>query len=310
MAGNEFDIKFGYNKRSAAQRDLEIVLQDVEGVPLVDASNAPLISSIEGFVTSELTSEKAVSVVLPTAPRVVSKFFTFVFGEKFEVSKRVVQDGVIVEDAYIRLIAPEKTWQFLRVGFFIDAPTGFEIINPQTGKRDGFEFETFTIKNIVEEGFDVNGKFNVRIDLQQDPTFTTVEPIRDVNGNITNLSEVRDINYIRRVLTKDRIGTLKIEEQFAATSEVSRSLLGIDRAETQLSLFSNVSTYGVNTDEFVFYPNNPATGPAQWSNRVTESGIAHYAARVDEVRNEGALALTAYPVPYTFPYPTLFPKNC
>ena len=305
MAGNEFDIKFGYNKRSAAQRDLEIVLQDVEGVPLVDASNAPLISSIEGFVTSELTSEKAVSVVLPTAPRVVSKFFTFVFGEKFEVSKRVVQDGVIVEDAYIRLIAPEKTWQFLRVGFFIDAPTGFEIINPQTGKRDGFEFETFTIKNIVEEGFDVNGKFNVRIDLQQDPTFITVEPIRDVNGNITNLSEVRDINYIRRVLTKDRIGTLKIEEQFAATSEVSRSLLGIDRAETQLSLFSNVSTYGVNTDEFVFYPNNPATGPAQWSNRVTESGIAHYAARVDEVRNEGALALTAYPVPYTFPYPPL-----
>ena len=305
MAGNEFDIKFGYNKRSAAKRDLQIVLQDVEGVPLVDTSNAPLVAEIEGFVTSELTSEKAASIVLPTTPRVVSRFFTFVFGESFVVEKRIVEEGVIVQDAFIRLTNPEKTWQFLRVGFFIDAPTGFEIINPETGERDGFKFETFTIKNIVEEGFDGNGNFFVRIDLQQDPTFVTVDPIRDGNGNVTNSSEVRSVNYIRRVLTKERVGTIKIEEQFAASSEVSRSLLGIDRAETQLSLFSNVSTYGVNTDEFVFFPDNPANGPSVWTGRETESGINHYPARVEEVRNEGALALTAYPVPYNFPYAPL-----
>ena len=305
MAGNEFDIKFGYNKRSAAKRDLQIVLQDVEGIPLVDTSNAPLIAEIEGFVTSELTSEKAASIVLPTIPRVVSKFFTFVFGERFVVRQRVVEEGVIVEDSYIRLINPEKTWQFLRVGFLIDAPTGLEIINQQTGEKDGYRFETFTIKNIVEEGIDANGDFNVRIDLQQDPTFITVDPVFDANGNITNLADVRSVNYIRRVLTKERIGTIKIEEQFAASSEVSRSLLGIDRAETQLSLFSNVSTYGINTDEFVFYPDNPSNGPSAWTNRETESGINHYPARIEEVRNEGALSLTAYPVPYNFPYTPL-----
>jgi hypothetical protein len=305
MAGNEFDIKFGYNKRSAAKRDLRIVLQDIEGVPLVDTSNAPLVAEIEGFVTSELTSDKAVSIVLPTIPRVVSRFFTFVFGEAFVVEQRIVEDGVIVQDAFIRLINPEKTWQFLRVGFFIDAPTGSEIINPQTGERDGFKFEKFTIKNIVEEGFDGNGNFFVRIDLNENPTFVTVDPIRDENGNIINGNEIRSVNYIRRVLTKERIATLKIEEQFAATSEVSRSLLGIDRAETQLSLFSNVSTYGVNTDDFVFYPDNPTNGPGIWTNRQTESGINHYPARIEEVRNEGALALTAYPVPYNFPYTPL-----
>ncbi len=305
MAGNEFDIKFGYNKRSAAKQNLQIVLQDVEGVPLVDTSNAPLVAEIEGFVTSELTSDKAASIVLPTIPRVVSKFFTFVFGEKFIVRQRVVEDGVIVQDAYIRLVNPEKTWQFLRTGFFIEAPTGLEIINQQTGERDGYKFETFTIRNIVEEGIDANGDFNVRLDLQQDPTFITVDPIKDANGNITNLTDVRFVNYIRKVLTKERSGIIKIEEQFAATSEVSRSLLGIDRAETQLSLFSNVSTYGVNTDEFVFYPDNPGNGPNAWRLRQTESGIDHYPARVEEVRNEGALSLTAYPVPYNFPYTPL-----
>ena len=59
--------------------------------------------------------------MLPTTPRVVSKFFTFVFGEKFVVRQRVVEEGVIVEDSYILdLINPEKTWQFW-AGFFIDA---------------------------------------------------------------------------------------------------------------------------------------------------------------------------------------------
>ena len=88
------------------------------------------------------------------------------------------------------------------------------------GERDGYQFETFTIKNIIEEGIDANGDFNVRLDLQQDPTFITVDPVFDANGNIANLADVRSVNYIRRVLTKERIEQLKIEEQFAA-SEVA-----------------------------------------------------------------------------------------
>ena len=129
----------------------------------------------------------------------------------------------------------------------------------------------------------LDGKFRVRLDLEQDP------------------SNLNTINYIRRRITKERIGTLKIEEQFAATSEVSRSLLGIDRAETQLGLFSNVSTYGFDDDRFVFFPDNPANGPGEWVKRQTESGIAHYPARVEEAREEGALILSAYPEPYNIP---------
>jgi len=286
MAGNEFDIKIGYNKRAAATQNLQIILQDIEGTPLVDASNAPLIAEIEGFVTSELTSDKAVSVILPTAPRIISNFFSFIFAEEFEVANKVVEiDGTIVSDAFIRLINPEKTWQFLVNGFIIDAPTGNEII--ENNIRTGYKFEQFKIKQIVQEPEQPDGKFRVRLDVEQDPT------------------NLNTINYIRRVITKERIGTLKVEEQFAATSEVSRSLLGIDREETQLGLFSNVSTYGFDDDRFVFFPDNPDNGPRVWEQRQTESGINHYPARVEEVKNEGALRLTAYPVPYNFPYAPL-----
>ena len=57
---------------------------------------------------------------------------------------------------------------------------------------------------------------------------------------------------IRRptALTRKSNATWKVEEEFKETSEVSTTLLGVSRAETQLSLFSNVSSYGLDPDEF------------------------------------------------------------
>ena len=46
------------------------------------------------------------------------------------------------------------------------------------------------------------------------------------------------------------IVSVPIAEQFSETSEVSSSLLGVPRAEEQLSLFSDVSTYGLDEDNW------------------------------------------------------------
>ena len=109
--GNDFDVKIGYNKRAAATRDLQTVLQDIEGVQLTDETGADLITEVEGFVVSELTSEKALSVGLPTEKRVVNQFFSFLFGATFETVKRVVDaNGNITTDAFIRVTDPEPTW--------------------------------------------------------------------------------------------------------------------------------------------------------------------------------------------------------
>ena len=293
--GNDFDVKIGYNKRAAATRDLQTVLQDIEGVQLTDETGADLITEVEGFVVSELTSEKALSVGLPTEKRVVNQFFSFLFGATFETAKRVVDaNGNITTDAFIRITDPEPTWKFIQRGFRIEAATGDPLYEADGTTLKGNAFETFVIKNVVEEGnVGANGEFVVKFELEQDPT------------NDDNTPGRQAITYIRRLVTKERTGVLPIAEQFAATSEVSSSLLGIDRAETQLGLFSNVSTYGFNTDEFVFYTDNPSNGPTEWVNRQSSSGENHYPARIEEVKNEGALRIGSFPVPYNFPYPPL-----
>ena len=293
LKGNSFDVKIGYNKRAAAKRDLVVVLQDVEGTPLTDEAGESLITEVEGFVTSELTSEKALSVVLPTETRVISKFYNVLFGESFQVKKK--NDAAGIPDPYVKVINPEGTYKYIRVGSRIEIATGGAItesdpFNPPNGVRpEGNIFETFIVQavNEIKPNVSQSGSLEVVYILNNDPKNET------------------PITYLRRLIQKERTGILKIEEQFASTSEVSSTLLGIDRAETQLGLFSNVSTYGINEDDFVFYNDNPSTGPSVWSARETEDGDNHYAARIEEVKNEGALRIASYPVPYYFPYPPL-----
>ena len=50
--------------------------------------------------------------------------------------------------------------------------------------------------------------------------------------------------------SKGRPAALPIEERFSDTSEVSRSLLGINRETTQQGLFGNVSTYGLDEKDW------------------------------------------------------------
>ena len=293
--GNDFDVKIGYNKRAAATRDLTTILQDIEGVPLTDETGASLITEIEGFVTSELTSDKALSVGLPIEIRDVNTFFSFLFGGSFETKKRVLDaNNNIVVESFIKIVDPNPTWKYIQRGFQIDAATGDPLFDADGTTVKGNSFETFFVKNVVEEGnVGPNGEFVVRFELESDPLNDDDTPNR------------QPISYIRRKIVKERTGVLPVAERFAATSEVSSSLLGIDRAETQLGLFSNVSTYGFNTDDFVFYTDNPRNGPNVWVYRESASGESHYPARIEEVQNEGALRIASFPVPYNFPYPPL-----
>ena len=329
LKGNSLDVKIGYDKRAAAKRDLAVVLQDVEGSQLTDAAGNELISEIEGFVTSELTSEKAVSVVAPTETRTVSNFYTIVFGNSFVVNKvdptRTDNSGNVAaykQAAHIKIKNPDPTWKAIFKGARIQIASGNPVteelpentslgIPAQPNAPDGNTFETFIVDS-VHEIPSISGKSVVRdatgtviYDYVADNEGGTFEVQFNLSADPKTDSSTRTFTYLRRLIVKERSGTWKIEEVFASTSEVSSSLLGIPRAETQLSLFSNVSTYGFNSDEFVFYTDNPATGPAEWSNRFTEDGIRRYASTITEEKNEGALRISTYPVPYNFPYPPL-----
>ena len=61
--------------------------------------------------------------------------------------------------------------------------------------------------------------------------------------------------------------TIKIEEQFPTFSEVSSTLLGVERAETQLSLFSDVSSYGLDDTSWEYRTSGSTPNPVSWYER-------------------------------------------
>jgi len=97
--------------------------------------------------------------------------------------------------------------------------------------------------------------------------------------------------------------SIPIVEQFKETSQVSSSLLGVPRAETQLSLFSDVATYGLDTenwdasDIFIGHSNDPY----QWYEKEHPVYGRRSNVRFYEGSDEQALYLSAFPTQYTYP---------
>ena len=71
-------------------------------------------------------------------------------------------------------------------------------------------------------------------------------------------------NALSVFVNNDSVRTIPIKEQFAQTSQVSSSLLGIPRAEEQLALFSDVATYGLDEDQWNEYTFSDQRTPSAW----------------------------------------------
>jgi len=152
--------------------------------------------------------------------------------------------------------------------------------------------------------------------LEELKNFPTGETLRDRTGNLlytevdTPLRErSKRKNATSVYLNNETKAPLKIEEQFPVTSEVSSTLLGIDRAETQLSLFSDVSSYGLNEEEFEYFSGEAADTPASWYLRENATYGNHYIVNLIEETNEQALVISSFPVPYHFPIGPTFPGD-
>jgi hypothetical protein len=84
--------------------------------------------------------------------------------------------------------------------------------------------------------------------------------------------------------------------------------LGVSRAEVQLSLFSNVSSYGIDPDEFEFYSFNSGNSFGSWENRSNKVYGNRYLAKLTEETQESAIQLTAFPTPYSYPFGPKFQR--
>ena len=116
-------------------------------------------------------------------------------------------------------------------------------------------------------------------------------------------------NHLSKPLVISNVdNVLKVEEVFQETSEVSTTLLGVNRAETQLSLFSNVSAYGLNSDEWESFTFNDGSSIASWDNRINELYGNRYLSKINERTVESAITLEAFPPSHSYPFGPKFEK--
>jgi hypothetical protein len=158
-------------------------------------------------------------------------------------------------------------------------------------------------------GFD---KFPVPSITTELPLFDIVtgEQLVDQGGNPLVTEAERAVSEIANkdkatsaVLDSDTIEPVKVIEQFSETSPVSTTLLGIDRAEVQLSLFSDVSVLGFDDDSWEFFSyRRPGRAFGPWLNRQTEDFGQHYDAQMLEETQEQAIRIGAFPIPYEYPF--------
>lgn len=97
-------------------------------------------------------------------------------------------------------------------------------------------------------------------------------------------------------------GPISVREQFPEVSEVSTTLLGIPRKNTQQSLLADVSIYGTDPNLWEFYRNPSPYAPPEWIRRFNSTYGNRYYPRLSEVPDQQALAIEAFPVPWTFPW--------
>lgn len=162
----------------------------------------------------------------------------------------------------------------------------------------GFDFTNFPLRNEIVPLFDL----------------LTGETLKDSN-DLDLFTEVRQFPQefllskyalpIKLNVEETLAGKkpLDIEEIFPQSSEVSSTLLGIRRAEEQLSLFSDVSTYGLDDDNWEFQSlRTGRSNPRSWYERKHPFLEDRNLIKFIEGTEEQSLNIQAFPVNYSFPY--------
>ena len=323
MANGGKDVRLGDDKRpvSIIPNNEDFLYNIQNGEILVDEFGTPLVTTIDQFFTRDATSKRSTSVVFPLTTTdsftrqstVDVGIHTATYNVDFDIHVLLTnvqpatgsaidftQNVLLVDGTSVDVGLGQSASHFQQFHFFDVKST-----TDQGGTRNKLYFPDTTGINAssVKIGDKVEGRGI--IDGTQ---------VSNVYGNRLILSNATDSNAlsgittltvditrrITRLLKSDNI--LKVEEAFKETSEVSSSLLGIPRAETQLSLFSNVSSYGLNNDEFEFFTFNGGSSFGSWDGRANAIYGNRYNANRREEIQESAIRLDSFAVPYSFPF--------
>ena len=335
MANGGKDVRLGDDKRpvTVIPNSEDNLYNIANGEILTDEFGTPLVTEVDQFFTADASSSRSTSIVFPEFPE--DSYGRTLFaavdptGQKTGIFPSVTYNtnfDVGINTAHVKQVGGGVVGFGTTVALADGSPVQVAIANTQFNDFH-WTWEYLDIKTVTDQGTDLRNKLyfpddvlsNVRLEDKvvgagiDEASFISriypsyVEMSRNVDASV--LSGITTATLQIRRATKQLLkadNVLRIEEQFRETSEVSQSLLGIPRAETQLSLFSNVSSYGLNDDEFEFFTFNGGNSFGSWDKRANKIyGNRYNAGRKEEVQ-ESAIRLEAFPVPYSFPFNSLF----
>jgi len=322
MAGGK-DIKFGHDKRPISTfTNREQNLYNYQtGEVLVDESGNPLITEQEEFFLNDATSERSTSVAFGSKPSDVYDYTKHSFVGLEQATYGVDLDSYVGSATSLPVF--QRDGNVVGAGTTVVQRTSYKVPitgHPGISTFDG-NVEVKTVyasgsrgeKNKIYYGDGVGIQTVVGVKLGDkitgsnipDGTFVTkVDRGRLIVSNDINTGiQTSRLRIRRSEKAPYKVNNIiKIAEVFRETSEVSTTLLGVNRAETQLSLFSNVSSYGLDTSEFEGYSVTTGRSLSEWDQRYNQTYGKHYNAKVDEDTMESAITLESYPVPYAFPF--------
>ena len=321
------DVKFGDDKRpvSIVPSNEQSLYNIANGEILTDEFGNPLITEVDTFYLPDATAERSTSVVLPTKESAFSRplaqstgqatfqyadLDTHVFPNVLLVNGSTtvsVGETVLLADGVSTVTLEQHPRFEVRVTNSLNIRKDKLFI----GVGDASTIPT-TVKvgDAISGAFIPPGTFVSEIGYNNTRLYMSENHFAEENYvGIVSFFKIQDSQGRRLTVVNKHDPTLKVEEQFKETSEVSSTLLGVNRAEVQLSLFSNVSSYGLDPDEFETFIYVDPISFNRWDTRYsTLYGEDRYNVKDSEETQESAIRIASFSVPYSFPFGPRFQK--
>ena len=338
------DIRIGHDKQPAPVVPTNAPLYNLlTGQILTDEGGTPLVSEQDVFLAGSTSASKSTSICFTDDGKTRVVKDANIRGRDFEARNGAIYEVVLIETGggYSIGTSFSPTGTNATISFTVDEVSGsvnqLFVDDPGSGIAEGFEFDipggnlgNLATARITRTSTLLTGT-NTRFLDDLSPNDKVVIPTgRDAEDNrVYEERKVFDVRnqsqaWLSLPVTDEQLvdingvgfGTvtrkgfilvdpvLPIAEQFPLFSEVSSTILGVPKAETQLGLFSNVSSYGLDDDAFLFYRNDSVTSdPSEWRRRKNPF-YGRHRDRGDyiEQKDESAIVLNAFRVPYGFPF--------
>jgi hypothetical protein len=350
------DVKIGHDKRpvSVVPSDEQPLYNIANGRILTDEFGNPLVTKVDQFFLNDVSKDRSTSVVFPSIPQEKENkrifrtvgIATGTYGVNFDAHVVITNVGFTTYALLVKEVdgsfvgvgttTPNRVSIATTSGSIVTLPNFPNSVEVRTIANLGGDYnhiyfygdEIEKIQNVtIPTKITKNEQYVIKVSGGGIPHGTAVTK-RDydritLSNNVVvssgSTSERVEFTKVQESVSVDVDNVLKIAEQFIETSEVSSTLLGIDRAETQLSLFSNVSSYGLNKDEWEAFTYTDGVSFRSWDRRINRTYGSRFLTKIDEITKESAITVESFPPSHSYPFgpkfnkigiynPTLYPK--